>query len=583
MILRAVLTGAVLALMGWGRLPPLPLLAGSGLLGLLLAWGSRKAGHTHALELVEQTARRSPLAEMSPGAKVLLCLAGLLACVTARSLVLVLLLWGTALGALLGPGGVPLRRYLRLLALPGTFLLLGALALAVDLGPVPGDVLALPVPGGFLSVTEAGQRRTALVTLRAFGGVSWMYALALTTPMAQLLELLQRWKLPKTLVELMFLTYRVPPVGAAGVHVPGRPVPPGLAQFLRRRAHLRGGGLGAAGPVPGTGPAVSGGHGGPLLAGRRVPGGHLVPRAHRPAGPGDGDADGWSGSDLDSGLERRVALMAPVLELRHITCGYDPEEPPALRDVSLALEPGERLALAGPNGAGKSTLLLAALGLLPLSAGEIWLEGRRVDLKKRRELDRLRSSVGLVFQNPDDQLLAPTVEGEAAFGPRNLGLPPREVSARVDRALAACGLEDYRRRSPHQLSGGEKKRTALAGVLAMEPRVLLLDEPAAGLDPEGRRQLEQQLDLLRARGIAVLLSTHDVDFVWRWADRTAVLAGGRLAAAGTPEEIFGRCGQIPGWNFSPPMIYWIGKELGLSPLPRSREELEQRWKRNAPC
>ena len=206
MILRAVLAGAVLALMGWGRLPPLPLLAGSGLLGLLLAWGSRKAGHTHALELVEQTARRSPLSEMSPGAKVLLCLAGLLACVTARSLVLVLLLWGTALGALLGPGGVPLRRYLRLLALPGTFLLLGALALAADLGPVPGDVLALPVPGGFLSATEAGQRRAALVTLRAFGGVSWMYALALTTPMAQLLELLQRWKLPKTLVELMFMS-----------------------------------------------------------------------------------------------------------------------------------------------------------------------------------------------------------------------------------------------------------------------------------------------------------------------------------------------------------------------------------------
>lgn len=254
-----------------------------------------------------------------------------------------------------------------------------------------------------------------------------------------------------------------------------------------------------------------------------------------------------------------------------------------LEDVSFHLHCGEITALIGPNGAGKSTLFLAVLGLLPLSGGEIWLEGRRVDLKKRRELDRLRSSVGLVFQNPDDQLLAPTVEGEAAFGPRNLGLPPQEVNARVDRALAACGLEDYRRRPPHQLSGGEKKRTALAGVLAMEPRVLLLDEPAAGLDPEGQRQLEQQLDRLRARGIAVLLSTHDVDFVWRWADRAAVLAGGQLAAAGTPEEIFDRCGQIPGWNFSPPMIYWIGKQLGLSPLPRSREELEQRWKRNAPC
>ena len=208
MILRAVLTGAVLALMGWGRLPPLPLLMGSTFLGLLLAWGSRKAGHTHALELVEQTARRSPRAELRRGATGLGCLGGRLACITAWSLVLGLLLWGSALGVLLGPGGVPLRRYLRLLALPGTFLLLGALALAADLGPVPGDVLTLPVPGGFLSVTEMGQRRAALVTLRAFGGVSWMYALALTTPMARLLELLQRWKLPKTLVELMFLTYR---------------------------------------------------------------------------------------------------------------------------------------------------------------------------------------------------------------------------------------------------------------------------------------------------------------------------------------------------------------------------------------
>ena len=126
--------------------------------------------------------------------------------------------------------------------------------------------------------------------------------------------------------------------------------------------------------------------------------------------------------------------MAPVLELKHITCSYDLEKSPALQDVSLSLEAGERLALVGPNGAGKSTLFLAALGLLPLSAGEIRLEGRRVNPNKRRELDLLRSSVGLLFQNPDDQLLAPTVEGEAAFGPRNLGLPPQEVKSRVDKA-----------------------------------------------------------------------------------------------------------------------------------------------------
>ena len=275
--------------------------------------------------------------------------------------------------------------------------------------------------------------------------------------------------------------------------------------------------------------------------------------------------------------------MAPVLELRHITCGYDPEEPPALRGVSLALEPGERLALVGPNGAGKSTLFLAALGLLPLEAGEVWLEGERVDWNSRRAVERLRSAAGLVFQNPDDQLLAPTVEGEAAFGPRNLGLPPGEVRRRVDRALAVCGLEDYRRRAPHQLSGGEKKRAALAGVLAMEPRILLLDEPAAGLDPAGQAQLAEQLEQLRRAGIAVLLSTHDPDFVWRWADRAAVLLEGRLAALGTPEEIFDRGDRLGGWNFPQPVVYWIGKKLGLSPLPRSREELEQRWEEMRRC
>ena len=207
-MVRAILTGAVLTLLGWGCLPPLPLLAGSAFLGLLLSWGSRKAGHVHALELVDQTARRSPLAEMSVRVKGVICLTGLVLCVTARSMALLLLLWGAALGVLLGPGGVPPGRYLRLLALPGSFLLLGALALVVDLGPFPGDVLALPAPGGFLSVTRAGQHGAALVTLQAFGGVSWMYALALTTPMARLLEALRGLGVPKTLVELMFLTYR---------------------------------------------------------------------------------------------------------------------------------------------------------------------------------------------------------------------------------------------------------------------------------------------------------------------------------------------------------------------------------------
>ena len=208
MIARGLLTAAVLALLGWGRLAPLPLLAGSLSLGLLSAWGSRRAGHLHALELVDRTAQASPLSAVPPELKGLPCLVGLLCCASGASPLLLLALWGSAALVLRLLGGVPLRRYLRLLALPGAFLLLGALALAVDLGPAQGAVLALPAPGGVLSVTAESQRRAALTTLRAFGGVSWLYALALTTPMGQILDLLRRLKLPKTLVELMFLTYR---------------------------------------------------------------------------------------------------------------------------------------------------------------------------------------------------------------------------------------------------------------------------------------------------------------------------------------------------------------------------------------
>lgn len=206
MILQAALTAAVLALMGYGRLPLPPLLAGSAAAGLLLAWGSRRAGHVHALELVDRTARSSPLAHVSPKLKTAVSLTGLCCCVTGRSMLLLLLLWGGAAAALCLPCGVPLRRLLRLLSLPGTFLLLGALVLTVDLGPGPGAVLVLP--GGLLQVTREGQLRAALVTLRAFGGVCWLYALALTTPMGQLLDMLRDLRVPKTLVELMFLTYR---------------------------------------------------------------------------------------------------------------------------------------------------------------------------------------------------------------------------------------------------------------------------------------------------------------------------------------------------------------------------------------
>lgn len=262
--------------------------------------------------------------------------------------------------------------------------------------------------------------------------------------------------------------------------------------------------------------------------------------------------------------------MNTILEIRNLTCGYD-EAPPALKNLSLSLGAGERIALLGRNGAGKSTLFQALAGILPLNAGKIVLEGTPVT---KKEWPRLRRTVGLVFQDPEDQIIAPTVEAEVAFGPRNLGLSQGEVDRRVGEALSVCGLDGFQRRAPHALSGGEKKRVTIAGVLAMEPKILLLDEPAAGLDPQGADQLEAHLEELHRRGLAIVVATHDVDFAWRWADRVVVLSDGALAADGKPEDIFKLETQLDAWGLKRPVLYCVGEMLNWPSPPRRLEDLE---------
>ena len=218
-----------------------------------------------------------------------------------------------------------------------------------------------------------------------------------------------------------------------------------------------------------------------------------------------------------------------VVKVNDLHFSY-PDGHAALRGVSLKLCPGDKVALVGPNGAGKSTLMLHLNGILN-GRGEVEVGGMRLT---RDNLPVIRAMVGLVFQNPDDQLFSPTVFEDVAFGPLHMGLPEAEVITRVDKALESVKMSAYRDRLSHHLSVGEKKRIAIATVLSMNPKILILDEPSAGLDPRGRRTL---INLLRDLPITMLISTHDMAMVKELFPRTIVMDDGRIVADGKTREI----------------------------------------------
>ncbi|NPV28047.1 MAG: ABC transporter ATP-binding protein [Firmicutes bacterium] len=222
--------------------------------------------------------------------------------------------------------------------------------------------------------------------------------------------------------------------------------------------------------------------------------------------------------------------MEPVLEVSGLTFSYE-NRLPVLEDLSLTVWAGERVGVVGPNGAGKTTCFLLVCGVLKPAAGEIRLFGKPV------VPGEFRPEAGMVFQNPDDQLFCPSVWDDVAFGPRNLGLSKEEVEARVREALALTGITELAGRPPHHLSGGQKRLAAVAGVLAMRPRLVIYDEPTANLDSRYRRRL---INLLRASAQeAMLVASHDLEFILEVCNRTILLDGGRLVADGAPEEILG--------------------------------------------
>jgi cobalt/nickel transport system ATP-binding protein len=266
-----------------------------------------------------------------------------------------------------------------------------------------------------------------------------------------------------------------------------------------------------------------------------------------------------------------------LVALRGASFAYE-DGPTVLDGLDFAIPEGRALALLGRNGSGKTTLTRLLSGGLRPRTGELTVEGRPVR-HDRKGLTRLRTTVQLVVQDPDDQLFAASVAQDVSFGPLNLGLPDPEVRARVDEALAALDITALADRPTHLLSYGQRKRTAIAGAVAMRPRVLILDEPTAGLDPDGQERLLTTLDELRASGTTVVMATHDVDLALRWADDAALLTPsgahtGPAASMLARTELLRQAGLRLPWGIAAARLL---RDQGLltddAPGPRTPDEL----------
>ena len=247
-----------------------------------------------------------------------------------------------------------------------------------------------------------------------------------------------------------------------------------------------------------------------------------------------------------------------MIEMKNICYSYSNEETLAINNISLQIKEGSWVSILGHNGSGKSTLAKLLVGLLEPTSGEIIVDGVKLS---EETVSEIRKNIGIVFQNPDDQIFAPTVEEDVAFGPLNLGLSMEEVQDRVEHALARVGMTGYEKTAPHHLSGGQKKRVAIAGILAMKPEIMVLDEPTAGLDPQGVTDLSRLLDELNEEGITILISTHEVDLVPNYANKVFVLVDGLLIGEGTPKEIFAQPDILEQANLKVPIVTELFQKL----------------------
>ncbi|MBQ0010501.1 MAG: energy-coupling factor transporter ATPase [Ruminococcus sp.] len=250
------------------------------------------------------------------------------------------------------------------------------------------------------------------------------------------------------------------------------------------------------------------------------------------------------------------------------------EKTQVLRSLDLTVERGSFVAVLGHNGSGKSTLAKVLNLLVTPTSGKVWLFGKEIneETMTEDELYEIRRRVGMVFQNPDNQLVATIVEEDVAFGPENIGVEPSEIRRRVDEALETVGMTAFARHSPHQLSGGQKQRVAIAGILALRPEIIVFDESTAMLDPMGRREvLDTIRKLNRDNGTTILMITHYMDEAID-ADRVIVLDDGRIVLDGTPREVFSHVEEVRAAGLDVPQITELTYRLGLSGTPITAEE-----------
>lgn len=254
-----------------------------------------------------------------------------------------------------------------------------------------------------------------------------------------------------------------------------------------------------------------------------------------------------------------------MLELNNVSYRYEGAAQNALSGVTMTIEAGEMLAIVGHNGSGKSTLAKHLNGLLLPTGGNVTIDG--MDTKNEDALLAIRQRVGMVFQNPDNQLVTTIVEEDVGFGPENLGVPPKEIRGRVDAALESVGMIAYADKASHALSGGQKQRIAIAGMLAMQPEVLVLDEATAMLDPEGRREvLEIVKRLHRETGLTVVMITQFMEETLS-CDRVVVMGGGKLQFSGTPREVFRRSAELRALGLDVPETVWLRDALIEGGMP----------------
>ena len=270
--------------------------------------------------------------------------------------------------------------------------------------------------------------------------------------------------------------------------------------------------------------------------------------------------------------------MSDIVKVEHLAYTYpgmdDMPGVAVFEDLNLTIEEGTFVAILGTNGCGKSTLAKHFNSILLPGGGKVYVCG--LDTSDEDKLIKVRRSVGMVFQNPDNQIVANVVEEDVAFGPENLGIASPEIRHRVDKALKQVGMYEYREHAPHLLSGGQKQRVAIAGVIAMQPRCIVLDEPTAMLDPRGRREVIETIGQLnREKGITVVLITHHMDEAAK-ADRVVVLHKGKVAADGTPERVFSQVELLHGLGLAAPetveLCYALNRAGFDVPLDRLEPE-----------